>query len=91
MKKRKKRKSIGQQATKRAKAKVSPPQKRAVSEVKPESISPSPPPEGSSRLDMFPPAIEDPAEAQIQHELAGAAEKGMRDSLVEIQETKLPS
>ena len=83
-KKRKKRKSIGQQATKRAKAKtkVSPKQQRAVSEVKPESMSPSLPPEGSSRLDIFPAALQDPAEAQIQHELAGAAERGMRDSLV---------
>lgn len=79
-KKRKKRKSIGQQAPRRAKAKSSPAHRK----MKPEPVS-SPTQsigEGMSRLSEAPLEGKDPAEAQIRHELAGAAEEGLRDSFV---------
>lgn len=82
VKKRKKRKSIGQQAPRRAKAKVSPTHREATKEVKGELMSPSAQAEGESRLSAVPADGEDPAEAQIRYELAGAAEEGLRDSLI---------
>ena len=90
VKKRKKRKSIGQQAPKRAKAKVSPVQKLPITEVKPEPMSPSAQLEGSSRLDAVPTEDEDPVETQLRQELAGAAEEGLRDSLVGDFEDEVP-
>lgn len=86
-KKRKKRKSIGQQATRRNKAKVSPDHKQVSKGVKPEPLSSPVQGEGSSGLLEVPEEVEDPAEAQIRQELAGAAEEGLRGSSVGDIET----
>ena len=84
VKRRKKRKSIGQQATKKAKSKsnskVSPIQPTRMDVVKPEPLSSPVQGEDTSRVDDFPVDTED--QAQIRQELQGAADEGMRDSLV---------